>query len=389
MPFPEYHGGSIVNLMQSLIAARGRPGADASPYPPAPLLPAETIAEARHVVLLVLDGLGDLWLRRHRPDGLLARHRAGALTSVFPSTTASAITTYLTGDAPQQHGLTGWYVWLAELGCALAVLPGTPRYGGIGYREAGIDVGRLFGHRSWFERLATPSAVVSPRHIAHSEFNLAHLGPAALRPYEGLDELTRTLLRCVRSARVATTIYAYWPGLDTRGHEHGMDSPETAEHLLAIERGLHWLVERLRGQDTLLLVTADHGQLDAADADRIDLAQTPELVDCLAMPLCGEPRTAYCYVRQQSNERFEALWAEHLQDRFALHRSSDLVADGLFGLGAAHPRLHQRIGDYTLLAKDRAVLHQRLPFDKPFDQIGAHGGLSADEMMVPLCLFQC
>jgi hypothetical protein len=115
MPFPNYQGASIINLMQSLIRARG-PAAGAAtsstsaPYPEAQLLPAAEIARARHLVLLVIDGLGDDWLRRQSPQGPLARHRLGALTSVFPPTTATAITSYLTGDAPQQHGMTGWYM---------------------------------------------------------------------------------------------------------------------------------------------------------------------------------------------------------------------------------------------------------------------------------------
>jgi predicted AlkP superfamily pyrophosphatase or phosphodiesterase len=77
------------------------------------------------------------------------------MTSVFPPTTATAITTYLTGDAPQQHALTGWHTWMRELGCVMTVLPGRPRYGGVGYRQAGIDAQRLFDHRILFDRMTT------------------------------------------------------------------------------------------------------------------------------------------------------------------------------------------------------------------------------------------
>ena len=72
MQYPDYQGGSIVNLMQSLIHARGHRPADAEHYPEAQLLPAAEITKARHVVLLVIDGLGDEWLQRHAQTGSIS-----------------------------------------------------------------------------------------------------------------------------------------------------------------------------------------------------------------------------------------------------------------------------------------------------------------------------
>ncbi len=389
MHYPDYQGGSIVNLMQSLIAARGQRRAASRPYPEAKLLPASALAAARHVVLLVIDGLGDDWLQRQSPQGPLAAHRLGALTSVFPPTTASAITSYLTGDAPQQHAMTGWYMWLGELGAVLAVLPGKPRHGGSGYDKAGIDPRQLFGHRSVFSALSTPSVVVSPREIAHSEYNLAHLGPASLCPFQGLNGLFSAIAKSVKRARVPTTLYGYWPGLDSIGHEHGIESARAVAHLGEIEQALSLLVQRLAGTDTLLLISADHGQLDADPARVVNLGAMPELLDCLRIPLCGEPRAAYCYLRPQQSERFERLCAEELGADFELFRSGDLIDRGLFGLGDPHPRLAERIGDYCLLARERGVIHQQLLGDKPFKQIGVHGGLSSAELFVPLCSVAC
>ncbi|NEX18094.1 MAG: phosphodiesterase [Halochromatium sp.] len=387
MQFPDYHGASIVNLMQSLIGARSHPLSETAPYPEAQLLPAAEIRKARHVLLLVIDGLGDDWLRRHSPAGPLARHRLGALTSVFPPTTATAITSYLTGDAPQQHAMTGWYMWLGELGTVLAVLPGKPRYGGSTYRQAGIDVQQLYRHRSVFARLATASVMISPRAIANSDYNLAHRGPARLHSFEGLPELFRVLTKTVKRAREPTTFYAYWPGLDSIGHERGIESPEALGHLQAIEKGLTQLIKQLAGTETLVLVCADHGQLDTEPAKITELNSLPAFADCLRIPLCGEPRALYCYLRPDQGKRFEHLCLDHLDQDFELFHSADLIEQGLFGLGTAHPRLLERIGDYCLIARDRAVLHQQLIGETPFHQIGVHGGLSSAELMVPLCRF--
>jgi len=86
---PDYHGGSIVNLMHSIIHARG----GHSDVPTLNAVPVDTLAHAKNLILLVIDGLGAPWLAHHAPHGMLHRAQCATLTSVFPSTTASAIRT--------------------------------------------------------------------------------------------------------------------------------------------------------------------------------------------------------------------------------------------------------------------------------------------------------
>ncbi len=379
---PDYQGGSIVNLMATLIAARG----GQAMVPVLNALPTAALAGGRHIVLLVLDGLGSRWLARHGAGSRLMEDRVAEMTSVFPATTASAITTYLTGDAPQQHGLTGWFMWFRELGCVMSVLPGTPRYGGVGYSDAGVDLRALLGHGSIFERMATPSVAVSPACIAHSDFNLAHLGRATLLPYQGLNQMFRRAARAIRRAREPSYFYLYWPGLDGIGHEHGMESAEALAHFHAIDTQYTRFLRDIAGTDTAILASADHGHIDCRPEDVVQLADHPELSGCLALPLCGEPRAAFCYVRPDRLERFTGYCRDRLGERFDLHHSQDLLDAGLFGTGTPHPRLSERIGDYTLLARGRAVIRDQLPTEKGFRQIGVHGGLSAEELYVPLCL---
>lgn len=120
----DYAGGGIFNLMQSVAQACGAP---ASGHAQCAVLPAERLAEARHLVLFVIDGLGLSTLAMLQESSCLRRHLIGSLSSVFPSTTASAITTFMTGLAPSQHALTGWHVQLDEIDDMLAILPMTVR----------------------------------------------------------------------------------------------------------------------------------------------------------------------------------------------------------------------------------------------------------------------
>jgi len=116
---PDYAGGSLVNLMASITLSRGGKALHA----PLKSLRGEELEAARNVVLLIIDGLGDRLLARRAAGGELARRRRSSLTSVFPSTTASAITTSYTGRTPLEHGLTGWFTYFSDAGCVAAALP--------------------------------------------------------------------------------------------------------------------------------------------------------------------------------------------------------------------------------------------------------------------------
>ena len=121
---PDYEGGSIVNLMESLsIGLNGR----RTGYSPLRSLPLERIKAAKRIALVVIDGLGMNLLRQFDSDDRekpqLSTNLVGEMTSVFPPTTASAVTTFMSGLAPQQHGLTGWFMHLREIGTVTAVRP--------------------------------------------------------------------------------------------------------------------------------------------------------------------------------------------------------------------------------------------------------------------------
>ncbi len=381
MLLPDYQGGSIVNLMASLVEGLGGP---ATGYAPLPALGPQEIGQYRQVALLVVDGLGCDFLARRRKRTRLAPLRRTTLTSVFPSTTATGVTAFLTGLAPQQHGLTGWHMYFRELGAVLAVLPGTPRYGGAAFKQAGVDAAELFRHGSVFDRLPVASWAVSPRRIAYSDFNLAHRGQAQVRPYDTQDDFFMGLARLLRHGPERKFIYAYWPELDHISHEAGTLSAEADWHFASFEDSLLRFLDRITGTGTLVLVTADHGFIDTSPDHTIHLEQHPELADCLLLPLCGEQRVAYCYVKPDSRTRFEDYVRGELADCATLFSSQALLEQGWFGLGEPHPGLADRIGHYALVMKENYIIKDWLPGERRHEHIGVHGGVSAAEMQVPL-----
>ncbi|MDD5297953.1 MAG: alkaline phosphatase family protein [Rhodocyclaceae bacterium] len=381
---PDYRGGSIVNLMASVASAVG--GDALAPYPPLGLLPPEELADARNIILLVVDGLGLDTLLRPGNGGNLHRHLIGKLTSVFPSTTASANTVFLTGQAPQQHGLTGWHMFFREIGSILAVLPLVPRHGGPTLGQCGMNPAGLLRPHPLADRLPLVCHQVTPAYIVDSDFNRAYVGTARRHGYKNLAQCLNLVSDLVRQGRERQFIHAYWPTLDATAHDHGIKSRESALCFERLDAAFGRFLEGIAGHDSVVLVTADHGFLDSPPDHLVDLKDHPGLAETLMLPLCGERRLAYCYVHPERCGDFEAYVGEHLSERMALYRSRDLLEAGWFGLGPPDPRLKDRIGHYVLALRDDWTLVDSLPGEKRHSLIGVHGGLSAAEMTVPLIL---
>lgn len=375
---PDYRGGSVVNLMRSIASALG---AD-TPYAPLAALPPQHLAGAHHVLLLVVDGMGHDYLAA--TDGALRRHLRGAMTSVFPSTTASAIPVFLTGLAPQQHGLTGWTMYLRELGAMVSPLPFRLRPGKQGLREAGVTPAGLFGLTPLADRLPLPCHVLSPRHIVHSDFNAALAGRATRHGFDTLDELVTLLTALLRRDRPRSYLYAYWPQLDTLAHEAGIGSADVAAAFAEVDAAFGRLSEVARQNDSVIIVAADHGFIDTAPEETIDLDHHPALRQTLLLPLVGEPRVAFAYVRAGREAAFEAYVDTALGNRVRLLRSETVIRQGWLGLGAPHPGLVDRLGDYVLLPRAGGILRDWLPGEARYRHVGVHGGLSEAEMRVPL-----
>lgn len=380
---PDYQGGSLANLMSSLISGLG---GTPSSLPPLRLLPTDEVAGHQHVVLVVVDGLGDEFLKS-QPAPFLNAHRRGAIHSVFPTTTATGVTTVLTGDAPAQHGLSGWYVHFRELGAVLAVLPGTPRHGGVGYERVTLDLKGILEHQAIFDRIPGTTAMVAPTKIARTAYNKLHLGKAGLLPFKRLEDMEDQVVTAIRGRAGASYVYAYWSELDSLGHQHGPDSPQTREHLARVDEALARLAKRLAGTDTLLVITADHGMVDVRQ--RLDLSDYPDISRCLALPLCGEPRVAWAYVRHGYHEVFRERVEAELGHACTLLPSGQLLEQGWFGPGKPHPELEARIGDYALLMHPGWIIHDRIPGQDPHDMVGVHGGLDPRELYIPLARTVC
>ena len=380
---PDYQGGSLVNLMRSLGDALG---VASNAYTPLTILPAAALARAERIVLLVIDGLGDALLEQLGPHSALRSLKAGTITSVYPPTTATAVTTLMSGLAPQQHGLTGWFMHFRKLGTVTAVLPFVPRYSRTPVSGAGVPLAAIVDCPSFCARVDGASVALLPAVIADSDFSRT-LGHGATRVgYRDMADFATRLQALCAGESDARYVYAYWSDFDHLAHVHGPSSPQVAAHFSALDLALAGLADTCAKHGTALVATADHGFLDSGPAERVDLASHPRLAEFLSLPLCGEPRSSYCYVRHHDAAGFEDYVHNELSEYTTLASSAQLVADGWFGHGTPHPELLARIGDYTLQMRERYTIRDLVTGERDMDLHGMHGGVTAAEQKVPLML---
>ncbi|GMA39766.1 alkaline phosphatase family protein [Mobilicoccus caccae] len=260
-PAAAYDGGGLADVLPSVCAALGVP--DVVGRLPVP--------ECRRAVVVLVDGLGDVLLRRrggHAPflRSLLAT--GTTLLSGFPSTTATSMGTFGTGLPPGAHGMLGYMV----------MIPGADRLLNELSWEDGPDPylwqprPTLFGEAE--------AAGVRVTRTGPGYFDGSGLTNAALRGGSFVaattlaDRVDATLSALGRDPR--SLAYLYWGEVDKIGHVRGPDSWQWGAELEAVDGELRRLADSVP-DDTAIVVTADHGMVTSPLDERIDLAHDAEL----------------------------------------------------------------------------------------------------------------
>ena len=380
--FPDYRGGSLVNLLSSIIRALG----GTSPHLGLRALDEATLKGVRRIVYLVLDGVGCEQLDRFTAAGggehFFSRHPRQRITTVFPSTTAAAVTTLSTGAAPAEHGVLSWHLHLHDLGLVGAVLPGKTLTG-TPLAEEDFNLRRYLGLPSYLSSVRRHKRLLSFGTLGRSAYSNAGTRWNGYGAYRTLAGMVRQTV-CFAREGGRGVAYVYWPLYDTLCHQEGVQARKTRLHLAEIDKSLERLVSGLAGTGTLLLITADHGVVDAPRPRRIELTAVPGLLGCLALLPAGDGRQVSCFVRPAHEARFREVVARHLAEACLCITGEKLLESGLLGPGDPHPSLCDRVGDYVLLARDDYAFRVTPPLTKARIHKGNHGGLSSDEVYVPL-----
>ncbi|MEP6694598.1 MAG: alkaline phosphatase family protein [Chloroflexota bacterium] len=394
---PDYEGGGLLNVPATVLDVLG--AREAGDAPALTGLDPALLEGVRQVVVVLADGLGWWQLEMFCDRGdtpFLAElrqraHRREAAqlieaTTVFPSTTAAAITTVNTARTPLEHGNIAYFLWLEEFAQVTAMLrwgPAIARRGSY-FDDPKVDPLRYVLVPSIHARLrqrGISSYVIEPEMFRSEAMTRMHAAEANYVGYVLASSMGVRLRAGIQDAPRPSYIYAYWSGIDTVSHLYGPRSEEAAMEAALFDLDLRRAVGDRQAGDTLILLTADHGHA-ATDPDKmLDIVGDLELRALLRNPPAGEPRLVFLHT-----DRPDAVRA-HIEHRWpglvTLLDRDELIEAGLFGQGdptVARRRIGEVVGlfDRDLSASIVKVEGQTLR------HFGSHGGMSPDEMRIPI-----
>lgn len=356
------------------------------------------------VVLLFIDGLGYDQVLRYKTlpffDTFFSSGKVNPITTVFPSTTAAAATTIHTGLTPQEHGLVEWNVYFEEFDRVIQTLPFKYLKGRRADEllKKGGKAEYLYSGRTAYENLRdnnVKSFVFVPNFISDSAYSsVAHRGAETV-PYTRGSDFVVKLKKKIEDTEGPAYFHAYWTTVDSTQHEFG---PHKEEHQIElsmlshlITQGLLKRVDSKIAEKTLILFTADHGQIGVTlDEHLVYLENIVNLTRFfkrnrrgnLILPT-GCARDLFLHIRGEDLTRAYNLLKQRLCEYAEILYSKDAFSRGLFGFGGVSEKFMARIGDIVILPRDHYLIWNRgFPKD-PNKFVGIHGGLSEEEMIIP------
>lgn len=368
---PDYGTNTLAELLPSAAAALGVPG----------LANALNLEPTRRVNVVMVDGLGWNQLKSniaHAPFLRRLFDRAQRLTTGFPSTTATSLSSLGTGLPPGAHGMVGYDVVDPDRRRVVNQLGGWP---------SDLDPEAWQPHPTVFEAIAQHGVHVAT--VSLGAFANSALTAAALR---GPDFVSATSLAAraratgeVFQANRHALVYTYFNELDKAGHKHGVDSDAWRETLEELDYTIKTMVSRLPEQTTVL-ITGDHGMVDVPESQRIDYSAEPELIEGVELT-SGEPRGVQLTFASSTSdavrERVRDAWKRRYGAKAWVLTRREAIEHGLFG--PVRPGVQDRIGDLMILAAEPVAFYDaRRVSPMAFNMIGQHGSLTSAERLVPL-----
>jgi len=326
----------------------------------------EVMTGAERVVVLLVDGLGwnQLQSRGHLMP-TLSGFSGSSITTVAPSTTATALTSFTTGLTPGEHGLIGYRIDMGDT--VMNVL----RWGD----ETG-DLRRRYPPRqvqSCPPFMGTRVPVASKAELEGSGFTMAHLDGVTACGWRSASSIPVIIRDALNAGE--KLVYAYYDGVDKIAHERGFGDFYDAE-LAHVDRLISDILSLLP-PDVVLLVTADHGQVHVGDNTIIPASTVTEHVRHQS----GEGRFRWLHAHRGREQQL--CDAARQYEGVAWVVTRDQVIDEAWFGPRVGDDVKRRMGDVALVA------HGPVSFDEPLDSgsyplVCRHGSLTADEMLVPL-----
>lgn len=318
---------------------------------------------------MLADGLGsvNLTTRAAHARNIGALPRAD-VRSGFPTTTASALTTLMTGRSPGETGMVGYAIRDPHTGVILNQLSGLD----VVDAESWQPVPTL-----WEQNADLAMAIVSSPRYRDSGLTRAILRGAPYVDAKTYDDRLGAIDEFFRTNREGV-VYVYIAELDMAAHASGVTSDQWIRRLEEFDGFVADVLRRLLPTDGLI-ISADHGVIDVPTSRHHIVREGSGLLD--AVDIGGEPRFLHLYTKDVATtlER----WRETEGHRSHIATREEAISAGWFGRVEDFAR--ERIGDVLVTPRGESVYYiEGIATAQSMAMIGQHGGLSRAETLVPI-----
>lgn len=347
---------SIVNFTAALMKNYNLP----TTYEPSALVEFLLSKKYKHVVLMVLDGMGRHIIDKNCNNGsILKTHQVMNLNSVYPPTTVAATTAFTTGLAPIESGWLGWHLYLNNDDPSITLFKN--EINATKEKFTKFNVEDLLPRNYWYNNLKRAKHYTI--YPAWGENGVETLSEAFNKVQE------------ICNKEESNFTYLYWDEPDALMHEYGTTSQIVKVKLLEIEEQVEKLANELPNE-TIVLITADHGLIDV---EPIELSNYPDFEDCLTKPFAGEGRFAQFYVKEGMQSTFEELFNKYFAESFMLMTKQEFIKSQMAGLNAVNSITQYALGDYVAIGTGNYYFTEKLSDDDLIFK-AHHAGITPEEM---------
>ena len=358
---PDYSGANLTGIIPGCLL--GTSGRRPNWFP-------QPLQEAERIVLLVIDGLGYEQLQRHAhiaPN--LMSLVGGQITTIAPSTTASALTSLVTGASPAEHGIVGYRM---DMGDSIM--------NSLRWWSETRDLRKVHPPATVqpippFVGMTIP--VVSRAELEGSAFTEAHLRGSRPCGWRAASSIVAQCANLISSGE--KFVYAYYDGIDKIAHERGFGAYYDSE-IAATD----WLVGSLLNtlpSGTTLAITADHGQVQVDD----NVVHLSDDIKASLHHQSGEGRFRWLHAKRGQESDLLQIATDSYSDIAWVASRDQVIEEAWLGPargGRIADQVKRRLGDVALVPFTATTFDD--PLDSgPFSLVCRHGSLTADEMFVP------
>ncbi len=364
-------------------------------------------SDVNKVVLLVLDGLGyDQFLLYSKTQKFLVdlakKSDVIPLTSVFPSQTTNALTTLNTGLTPQEHGLFEYYLYIKEVDIIVNTLSFDP----LGSKRRNVLIEKGFDPKILYKgstiqnklrNVGIKTYAYINNDYAYSNYCTLLFEGSSIVPNLKPSDLIVNLRKNLDKENGPAYFFVHLNNLDTISHEFGPDGYEYGAELSNITHLLNKeLVEKVcskTANETLVLVTSDHGSVSINPQNTTYLNEFPQVVRNLKLGKGGRrilptggARDVFLHIKEDKLTEIKDLLQQKIGHKAKIFETRDAIENGLFGLGNVGGEFYDRAGNLLIVPyRNETVWFEHFK-DTRLNLMGHHGGLDEKEMLLPLVI---